>query len=298
MTQNLYVPFSLAFANGEIDYLSDTFKCALFTDRLQFDFLTTTYSDSIPGQVVTSGYTIGGVTLTGKSISTVVDPEGPPSGTYLFWFADPAEWAALGPVAGDQIELAVVYDDTHPDKVIMAEFLSTRNATPEGFNYKIIFDSDTENLLSRFGKVEPLGTHNTHLSAYKALSEGESQFVDNDIKIALFNVSHTFDPINDESYSDLTGESVGNGYTEGGLSLTGKSVQQVAIWAVPTSDNPLWNNLGAMLNGAVKRAVIYDNDHPTKAILSSYEVPEDETPIGDPYTITWESGRDSIFQVD
>lgn len=62
------VSFKLACLKADIDFDTDTFKMALYTDSANLDVTTTAYTTS--GEVSGTGYTAGGQTLTGITLST------------------------------------------------------------------------------------------------------------------------------------------------------------------------------------------------------------------------------------
>jgi hypothetical protein len=62
ISQSICSSFKLELLQGVHDFVNDTFKLALYTSGASLNALTITYSS--PGEVVASGYTAGGVTLT------------------------------------------------------------------------------------------------------------------------------------------------------------------------------------------------------------------------------------------
>jgi len=85
ISHSLTIPYRIASYRAEIDFDVDTFKVALYTDAANLDKDTTAYTAT--GEVVGAGYTAGGQTLTGVTISSdsggayidFIDPEWPSS---------------------------------------------------------------------------------------------------------------------------------------------------------------------------------------------------------------------------
>ena len=76
-------------ANGTINFASDTFYLALYTNAAELDQTTTAYTTV--GEVVASGYTAGGQVVT-ATVSSATTPSG--SITYIN-FSSPSWTAAL-----------------------------------------------------------------------------------------------------------------------------------------------------------------------------------------------------------
>jgi hypothetical protein len=57
-----------SFIKGEIDFLNDTIKVALFTDAPDID--ADTYFSDLTGEITGGGYTAGGKTLASKTVTT------------------------------------------------------------------------------------------------------------------------------------------------------------------------------------------------------------------------------------
>lgn len=83
ITHTLTISYRVASYNAEIDFGSDTFKMALYTSAAVLDQNTSAYTTE--GEVVGTGYTAGGVTLTGIVVAS-------DSGGAYIDFVDP-EWA-------------------------------------------------------------------------------------------------------------------------------------------------------------------------------------------------------------
>lgn len=69
MTSILYNSAKTALLNGGIDLLSDTLKVALVTASYVPDVDTHQYYDDVTDEISGTGYTAGGKTLTGKTIT-------------------------------------------------------------------------------------------------------------------------------------------------------------------------------------------------------------------------------------
>lgn len=69
MTSTLYNSAKTALLNGGIDLLSDTLKVALVSASYVPDVDTHQYYDDVTDEISGTGYTAGGKTLTGKTIT-------------------------------------------------------------------------------------------------------------------------------------------------------------------------------------------------------------------------------------
>lgn len=69
MTAALYGGFTLAALKGEIDLDVDTVKALLVTSAYTFNPDTHDYLDDITGEITGTGYTAGGVALTGVTLT-------------------------------------------------------------------------------------------------------------------------------------------------------------------------------------------------------------------------------------
>lgn len=91
---------------------------------------------------------------------------------------------------------------------------------------------------------------------------GNVKFHADQFKIALMNNSFTFNPDTHSNYSDISGSELatGNGYTAGGLTLTGVSVTQndTSNRVDVTWDNATWSASGGSI-GPSNGAIVYDN---------------------------------------
>jgi hypothetical protein len=68
-TSTLYLAALDSLLNGEIDYLDATVK-AMLVDGTYTPAPTHRYAADVTGEITGTGYTTGGVTLTGKTITT------------------------------------------------------------------------------------------------------------------------------------------------------------------------------------------------------------------------------------
>ena len=79
--------FKTGLANGQYNFTSDTFKIALYTNAATLDASTTVYTTI--GEVVASGYTAGGYTLTVDQTPTIGN-----SGSVAYLSFSNAVWAS------------------------------------------------------------------------------------------------------------------------------------------------------------------------------------------------------------
>lgn len=105
VTAKAFGLFFLSLANREVDFNSDVIKCSLHTATYVPDQDTHQYKSSAGSEVVGTGYTAGGATLTNPTITYTA------ATNVLMLDADDAVWANSTitlPVNGS----AVVYDST------------------------------------------------------------------------------------------------------------------------------------------------------------------------------------------
>jgi hypothetical protein len=108
------------FLGGVIDLDSDTIKIALYTSTATLDASTTVYTTS--NEVVAAGYTAGGNTLSGATIST--------SGTTAFVDFSDTTWSAATITARG----ALIYDNSKSDKAIaVLDFGADKTSTSGDF---------------------------------------------------------------------------------------------------------------------------------------------------------------------
>ena len=104
VTVQFYNTFLTKLVTGVIDLDSDTFKIALMTSSHTFATSTSTWASVAANELSNgSGYTTGGATLSGVTVTTSAS-------SVSFDFTDP-EWTASGGPIGPA-GYAVIYDDT------------------------------------------------------------------------------------------------------------------------------------------------------------------------------------------
>jgi hypothetical protein len=120
ITQAMCSSFKQQILLGEHDLDTDVIKIALYTSAASLDAATTAYSTS--NEVVGAGYTAGGNTLTGATVSL--------SGTTAYVdFAD-TTWAASTITA----RAALIYNSSKSNKAIaVLDFGSDKTTTANNF---------------------------------------------------------------------------------------------------------------------------------------------------------------------
>lgn len=120
ITQAMCTSAKADFLGGVIDLDTDVMKIALYTSSASLDATTTAYTTS--NEVVGTGYTAGGNTLTGAAIST--------SGTTAFVdFAD-TTWSTATITARG----AMIYDSSKSNKAIaILDFGGDKTSTAGDF---------------------------------------------------------------------------------------------------------------------------------------------------------------------
>lgn len=100
VTTTLYGPALISLFNGEVDFDTHTIKAMLVTSAYTPDFDAHRYVSSVTNEVTGTGYTAGGATLTGCTITFT-------AGTVSLT-ADDVQW----PSSNITARAAVVYRDT------------------------------------------------------------------------------------------------------------------------------------------------------------------------------------------
>jgi hypothetical protein len=135
ITQALCTSLKKALLDGDVDFISDTFKIALYTSSATLDASTTTYTTS--NEVSGTGYTAGGNTLIVTAPTT--------SGTTAFIdFADTTWSAATFTARG-----ALIYKSGGGDPAVAVLDFGTDVAVTAG-NFTIQFPpADASNAIIR-----------------------------------------------------------------------------------------------------------------------------------------------------
>ena len=120
ITQALCTSAKADFLGGVIDLDTDVMKIALYTSSATLDATTTVYSAT--NEVVGDGYTAGGNTLTGATIST--------SGTTAFVDFSDTTWTTATITARG----ALIYDSSKSDKAVaVLDFGADKTSTAGDF---------------------------------------------------------------------------------------------------------------------------------------------------------------------
>jgi hypothetical protein len=101
--------FKEALFKGDVDFLVDTIKIALYNNTATLNASTGAYTAT--GEVTATGYTAGGVTMTGVTINT--QTAGPDAGTVYVNF-DNVSW----PGANFTARGALIYNTTRSNKTV------------------------------------------------------------------------------------------------------------------------------------------------------------------------------------
>ena len=125
ITQAMCTSFKEDLFQKEQDLDTDTIKIALYTSSATLDATTTAYTAS--GEVSGTGYTAGGVTLTGATIGT--------SGTTAYVDFDDPEWTTASfTTAG-----ALIYNDTTAGDNSIAVLSFGGDFTVTAGTFRIVF---------------------------------------------------------------------------------------------------------------------------------------------------------------
>ena len=125
ITQAMCTSFKEDLFQKEQDLDTDTIKIALYTSSATLDASTTAYTTS--GEVSGTGYTAGGVTLTGATIGT--------SGTTAYVDFDDPEWTTASfTTAG-----ALIYNDTTAGDNSIAVLSFGGDFTVTAGTFRIVF---------------------------------------------------------------------------------------------------------------------------------------------------------------
>jgi hypothetical protein len=125
ITQAMCTSFKEDLFQKEQDLDTDTIKIALYTSSATLDATTTAYTTS--GEISGTGYTAGGVTLTGATIGT--------SGTTAYVDFDDPEWTTASfTTAG-----ALIYNDTTAGDNSIAVLSFGGDFTVTAGTFRIVF---------------------------------------------------------------------------------------------------------------------------------------------------------------
>ncbi len=134
MSTNWYGKAAQALAAKKIDLVNDTIKVMLVTSAYTPNMDNHGVKSDVTGEVSGSGYTSGGATLTGKTLTQETSPN-----TWK-WDANDVTWANTSVT----FRYAVIYDDTHVDKPLIGyvDFGSNKTATAQDLTIKWQFYDD------------------------------------------------------------------------------------------------------------------------------------------------------------
>lgn len=124
ITQALCTSYKAEILSG-IHLAADVYKIALFTNLATLDATTTAYS--VTNEVVGAGYTAGGTTLSGFTVTT--------SGTtaILDWITDPS-WATATITARG----AIIYNSSKSNKAVaILDFTTDKTSTAGTFTVQL-----------------------------------------------------------------------------------------------------------------------------------------------------------------
>jgi len=112
------------------------------------------------------------------------------------------------------------------------------------------------------------------------LATKQIDFANDVFKIALMTSGFTYDRVNHNNYSDISGSelSSGNGYTAGGETLAGVAVTRndTDNWTSITWNNVSWTASGGPI-GPTPGAAIYDDTHTDKPVVGYIDFGGDQT---------------------
>lgn len=127
IVESICTSFKSELLNKEHDMDTDTFKIALFDSSASLSAATTAYSTS--NEITGTGYTAGGETLTGASIST--------SGTEALVTFDDPSWTS----SSFTTRAALVYNSSNSNKAVcVLDFGSDQVVAAGTFSVKINTD--------------------------------------------------------------------------------------------------------------------------------------------------------------
>ncbi len=106
------------------------------------------------------------------------------------------------------------------------------------------------------------------------------------IKLALFSVSYVPDIDSDVSFTALSNEVTGTGYTAGGETLANQDVTKdnTNDRGIYNADDVTWESLG-ILSPQPAWGVLYDDTHATKILIMYF--PLETLTNGGDYVISW-----------
>lgn len=120
-----------------------------------------------------------------------------------------------------------------------------------------------------------------------AFLEGEIDFINDTIKVALVTSGYSASKDSDLNFSDITNEVSGTGYSSGGKTLAGISTEQddENDRAAVIADDVSW----AVATFTARAAVIYkDSGTPSTSLLIAYvDFGDDKSVSGEDFTVEW-----------
>lgn len=126
ITQALCLSFKEDLLNG-VHQSGDTYKLALYTASANLDKNTTAYTAT--GEIADAGYTAGGLTLSGRAVTSATDAR---RLSFSSTLTTPVSWSARG---------ALLYNSTRSNKAIaVLDFGATIVSTNSDFEVAIPAD--------------------------------------------------------------------------------------------------------------------------------------------------------------
>lgn len=121
---------------------------------------------------------------------------------------------------------------------------------------------------------------------------GEIVLQTDTIKVGLVTSTYTFNKDTHDSYNDITNElGTANGYTIGGLTLSGKTITYTAgIGSIFDANDAVWTNPGAP-NLTARGAFVYKSTGvaTTSWLISFVDFGADKSTSNDTFTIQWDN---------
>ena len=127
---------------------------------------------------------------------------------------------------------------------------------------------------------------NWYGKAIQSVLSKQTNLVSDNIKVALFSNTYAPNFDTDTSYSALTGETTGTGYTAGGLALTNKTLTQdtaANVWKFDADDITF---SGVTLS--FRYAVIYSATN--SQLIACVDFGSTQSTANQDLTVRWESG--------
>jgi hypothetical protein len=281
------------------NWVTDTIKCAVLTDVYVYDPTDALFASVSTAEIVVTGYTAGGFTLTSKSITFTA------ANLVTNVLNGEASWNSTW-VNGTRARQAVLYNSSATEKQLIAHITFFKDSQGEadaqmnlissGFigvgpgpeKMAIMFDAIRMHSYDTGGGIRWFGRAIAN-NAFGGVAGGQMcQWHNGDIKIALLTNAYVPNLATNEFWSDISAnECVGGGY--GVVSLTGLELNlsgpYLSLELVAANVD-----FGSLTLGSARWAVVYDNTPSGKPLMFLVDLQADLAPTAQHIIVNWPGG--------